>query len=558
MAKILLVADSNVANNLNLIKTGKIKNMKFVKCVDKKEFSTAILEAEVDTDVIMVAAFDAIANEVAKKPGYNDRAIEVIFSHFCMKLYEKSEDSDIKIGVIPPLYWRAHSKETRRAMKHSYELLQKDLNNFIYFAPDLPPMKTLSDKIHLTERSGENYIKFIYKQLETLAQSKGKTVAFEYPSSDWNESESAGSDQPMETEEGVELGMSEDESTPTITPTRTASIAATVLRATSTPAPATAIQQRLINMAGPLEGHMAPLRPRLDQRPILNPAASHAHRFDLGPSTTFGEWQFSVPPPTLATDPYEMGRSIRQLNVRVTELETKSYYDNIVMANLRETQDTEWNIANLRKVVISGIKISNFGKATSEEKTKAMKDEVGKLVDLVKGENPIELKYVRQLNGQVRNPKHLVVEARFGDDNQAIAFRKSLIDASKKQKQREEGDPEEGMSLEGISVAPVVRLATRVRVEILKAMADVITAQRNDFTAYCQQYAPRPVLKLRSKATTDRNSPPITLGLTDSIAWMRAKNLLSQVNLKAAYSRAGSTYGSTLEQTFIILNNKEQ
>ena len=138
MAKILLVSDSNVANNLNLIKTGKIKNMKFVKCVDKKEFSTAISEADVDTDVIMVAAFDAIANEVAKKPGYNDRAIEVIFSHFCMKLYEKSEDSDIKIGVIPPLYWRAHSKETRRAMKHSYELLQKDLNNFIYFAPDLP------------------------------------------------------------------------------------------------------------------------------------------------------------------------------------------------------------------------------------------------------------------------------------------------------------------------------------------------------------------------------------------------------------------------------------
>ena len=165
MAKILLVSDSNVANNLNLIKSGKIKNLKFVKCVDKKEFSTAIMEAEVDTDIIMVAAFDAIANEVAKKPGFNDRAIEVIYSHFCMKLFEKTEDSDIKIGIIPPLYWRAHSKETIRAMKHSYELLKKDLNNFLHFAPDLPQLKTLSDRIHLTERSGEHYIKFIYQQI---------------------------------------------------------------------------------------------------------------------------------------------------------------------------------------------------------------------------------------------------------------------------------------------------------------------------------------------------------------------------------------------------------
>ena len=107
-------------------------------------------------------------------------------------------------------------------------------------------------------------------------------------------------------------------------------------------------------------------------------------------------------------------------------------------------------------------------------------------------------------------------------------------------------------------MAPVVRLSTRVRVEILKAMAEIITASHTNFSAYCQQYAPRPVLKLRSTLPADRNSPPITLGFTDSIGWMRAKNLLSKVNLKAAYNSAGSTFGSTLEQTFVILNNKEQ
>ena len=434
MAKILLVSDSNVANNLNLIKSGKIKNMKFVKCVDKKEFSTAIMEAEVDTDIIMVAAFDAIANEVAKKPGFNDRAIEVIYSHFCMKLFEKTEDSDIKIGIIPPLYWRAHSKETIRAMKHSYELLKKDLNNFLHFAPDLPQLKTLSDRIHLTERSGEHYIKFIYQQIEAVALLKGKAVEFEDPSSDWTEQEGAEAQMEVE-EEGIELGLSDEETTPTITPTRTSSIAATILRAA--PTPATTLQQRLISMAGPTRmAPMGPLAQRFGQRMELS--QPEGQRQIQGPSTTFGEWDFSVPPPlSQVNDPYEIGRSIRNLNGRVTELETKSYYDNIVMANLKEAQDTEWNIANLRKVVIRGLKIENLEKATSQEKAKAMKDEVVALADQVKGDETIEVKFVRQLNGQVRKPKHLVVEARFGDDTQATTFRKAFIEASKKQKQNQ-------------------------------------------------------------------------------------------------------------------------
>ena len=242
---------------------------------------------------------------------------------------------------------------------------------------------------------------------------------------------------------------------------------------------------------------MGPLAQRFGQRMELS--QPEGQRQIQGPSTTFGEWDFSVPPPlSQVNDPYEIGRSIRNLNGRVTELETKSYYDNIVMANLKEAQDTEWNIANLRKVVIRGLKIENLEKATSQEKAKAMKDEVVALADQVKGDETIEVKFVRQLNGQVRKPKHLVVEARFGDDTQATTFRKAFIEASKKQKQNQQegAEPGEGRSLEGISVAPVVRLSTRVRVEILKAMAEIITASHTNFSAYCQQYAPRPVLKL--------------------------------------------------------------
>ena len=92
-----------------------------------------------------------------------------------------------------------------------------------------------------------------------------------------------------------------------------------------------------------------------------------------------------------------------------------------------------------------------------------------------------------------------------------------------------------------------VTLATRVRIDILKAMAKKFTTEREDLFVY--GYASRPVLHIKPK---DGNKRPMWLSFSDALTRFGAG--LGELDLGEAYRRAGVAFRGQLQQNFVVLH----
>ena len=92
-----------------------------------------------------------------------------------------------------------------------------------------------------------------------------------------------------------------------------------------------------------------------------------------------------------------------------------------------------------------------------------------------------------------------------------------------------------------------VTLATRVRIDILKAMAKKFSADQEDLYVY--GYASRPVLHVRPK---DGNKRPMWLTFSDAL--IRFGSGLGVCDLGEAYQRAGVAFKGQLQQNFVVLH----
>ena len=102
-----------------------------------------------------------------------------------------------------------------------------------------------------------------------------------------------------------------------------------------------------------------------------------------------------------------------------------------------------------------------------------------------------------------------------------------------------------------IYLANSVTLATRVRVDIMKAMAKKFTTEREDM--FVVAFASRPVLQVRSKEQNVRS-----MGYTFSDAVVRYGEGLQETELGDAYRRAGVAFRGQLQQNFVVLHDSQQ
>ena len=100
-----------------------------------------------------------------------------------------------------------------------------------------------------------------------------------------------------------------------------------------------------------------------------------------------------------------------------------------------------------------------------------------------------------------------------------------------------------------LHVANSVTLATRVRADILKAIAKQQT-KPGFFELFVSAYSSRPVLYVHEKQNNNRS---YTLTFTDAVA--RFGRDLKEDDLLGAYRRAGNSFPGQLEQHFVVLEN---
>ena len=95
-----------------------------------------------------------------------------------------------------------------------------------------------------------------------------------------------------------------------------------------------------------------------------------------------------------------------------------------------------------------------------------------------------------------------------------------------------------------------VTLGTRVRIEILKAMAKCLGS--NSETMYVSAFSSRPLLHVRPKETGSRQLP-----FTYADAITRYGKQIRQSDLGEAYRRAGNSFKGQLQQNFVVLYDSQ-
>ena len=81
--------------------------------------------------------------------------------------------------------------------------------------------------------------------------------------------------------------------------------------------------------------------------------------------------------------------SLANLERRVEMLEDTTFHNNLMMAALKEDQDTEANKAMLNRVTFSGVAIEGLTSMNEADRVKAMKEKVMEIVDSLKDEGQV-------------------------------------------------------------------------------------------------------------------------------------------------------------------------
>ena len=521
MSRLLLITDSNFINNVGAFKGRKIKDLEVKSCQSRRIVMQEVHSME--EGIVVLSCLDMMASDISKSVATDPQAaIEHQLTQLFYTLTAKAEEAEGKlaIGVMAPLFWTSLSEETRRTLNHVYKTMKKTSVPGVWISGYFRDIQAGADGTHLTRHSAARFIQhtFDFFSLIGMASNLGRpelepeVAPTPAASVDWAEEMAEMAEQDPDA---VSI-LAPPEDRPVASPARTTS----------------ALSMSMMDMPGNQVSN---------PRPSLSLGSTQLRLLQLAG----GGVDFSVPPPPVAQPPAslgDIGLSLARIEQRVGFLEAKSFYDNLMMASLKEENDTEANIAMLNRVTISGVTIEGINSMKDADKVTAMKAKVTEYIDFLKDDGQeFQVLFVRHLNQQRRGQKTAVIEVKFPDDKQAKMFRAAFV---KKQKEL----------TEKINVTPVVRLSTRVRVEMMHSIAGLI--MRRDLTvvrALCLQYLPKPVIKIVRKNNAGLEVSR-TMTFIEAVCWVKVEGEIKSLDLRKAYERAGASFRGTLNQNFVLMD----
>lgn len=515
MARLLLLADSNFKNNIQDYPGQRIRGLEVQSCQSRQAVISGI--AGVEEGIVVIACLDMIASDVVKTTvGEADNAVEMYYNHLFHKIIDRVDETDGKVafGVVAPLFWRSLSEEVKRSMNHVFKNMMKTSMNKIWLSGYVKDVWAGTDGVHLISGSANRYIKHVqdffvkisidsgFQCVELFNPGAEQDLASEVVDRSW--AEDVGMEQ--ESVGGNPLGPPEE----VITPSRVnTTLSPSILRT-----PTVSFEPS----AGGLDS---------TQRRLVRLAAQLP---DL-----------SIPPPAPVQNLSEINGCFAKIDRRLGSLESKSYYSNLMMATLKEEQDTEANKAFLNRVTISGVEIPNITNMADAERVKAMRQKVGEVIDALKEPGQVfEVQFVRHLNKQVRGQKYSVIEVKFSDAKQAKDLRAAFV---KKRKSLSDK----------VNITPVVRLSTRVRIEIMHSVCEVMKRKDPTITrANCLQFVPKPVIKVTQKLQSGVEASK-TITFIEAVCWVKENGCESSIDLQKARERAGAKYKGMMAQHFVLM-----
>ena len=211
--------------------------------------------------------------------------------------------------------------------------------------------------------------------------------------------------------------------------------------------------------------------------------------------------------------------------------------DCMVTARIREELDFISNVRKEDRIILTGLTSLTPAPVAFEERKKWMKDLVGGVLNKVEeGASGRILNVIQGWKGDHNIP---LAEVRM--DGVELAGRIRKLFAEKKA----------GTDFGRVYMANSVTLGTRVRIEILKAVAKKCAGEGESM--YVSAFTSRPLLHVKSRNEGHR---PMAFCFADAIT--RYGENLERGDLGNAYRRAGTAFSGQLQQNFVVLHDVGQ
>ena len=243
--------------------------------------------------------------------------------------------------------------------------------------------------------------------------------------------------------------------------------------------------------------------------------------------------------------------NIRDLERRLTILEMAhnrqveiNFANNLVMARIREEIDSTSNRSKEDRVVVTGLKSKEPIPVDNRARIEWLKKIAMNLFEKIIPRFPGKIFYLSQ--GKNMDTFLPMIEVKLDKPENALAIRKAFAI-----KRKEKSLPAE---FETIFITNCVNLATRVRIDVLKALARKITNATE--TAYLSGFISRPMMHIKKAGASVVTRPLRSFTFIDAVS--RFSKVLSKDELSGAYDRAGVAFKGQLEQTFVVLNDEDQ
>ncbi len=187
----------------------------------------------------------------------------------------------------------------------------------------------------------------------------------------------------------------------------------------------------------------------------------------------------------------DLGERVSKLEWRFqkmgSEIEARRFEDSMVLARIREELDTMTNINKEDRLIITGMANKTPMPQGYQEKKKWVLDMVGGVIDRIEQGTAAKIIWANQ--GRKGDKEIPMAEVKM--ESKEIARRIRLKFAEKKRAGEDFGK---------LFVANSVSLGTRVRIDIMKAMAKKYTNDKLDF--HVAIFSSRPVLRVKEKKSS--------------------------------------------------------
>jgi hypothetical protein len=231
--------------------------------------------------------------------------------------------------------------------------------------------------------------------------------------------------------------------------------------------------------------------------------------------------------------------AIKRIEKLESAIDERKESDNLMFARMREEIDSNMNRNKEDRIVINGICCKSPLPTDSKQKIMKLREIAMTIFEFLKPGYPCKIVFANP----GRNNEHVLpmVEVKMESVEQATQLRKAY--AEKRKSGDLKGD------YERLFMANCVNLATRVRVDILKALAQRMTNDKE--VAYVVGFISRPMFHVKQRGSDQKPSRSYTF--VDAIkqfgGWLERKDL------DQAYTRAGTAFAGQLSQNFVVLND---